>query len=166
MRIEFTVLGDAQPAGSKRAFIPKGWKRAIVTDANPKAKPWKQQVASVGRDAFKRSGGAVLLESPLRLELTIYRTRPKSHFRKNGSISPSAPLWPTTKPDATKCLRAIEDALTGQLWRDDSHICEQVVRKVYGEPARVEVAVEEIGCSTVSELSEQFARSRMTTARE
>jgi hypothetical protein len=35
--ITFTIFGIPQPAGSKRAFIVKG--RAIVTDANSKAKP-------------------------------------------------------------------------------------------------------------------------------
>jgi len=37
----FTVYGRPAPAGSKRAFTPKGWDRAIVVDANPKAKGWK-----------------------------------------------------------------------------------------------------------------------------
>ena len=34
MRLTLQVIGVAQPMGSKRAFIPKGWSRPVVTDSN------------------------------------------------------------------------------------------------------------------------------------
>lgn len=44
-----------------------------------------------------------------------------------------------------KLARAAEDALTGILWRDDAQICDEVIRKRYGEPARVEIEVRTLG---------------------
>lgn len=137
--IRFVVYGEAQPAGSKRAFVPKGWIRPVLTDANPKSKIWKEQVS---REAARVAEGG-LLEGPLRLELAFYRPRPKGHFGKSG-VRPSAPTFPDTRPDTTKLVRGVEDALTGILWRDDSQVCEQLARKLYGEPSRVEVLIEEM----------------------
>ena len=43
-QIAFTVYGEAQPKGSARAFIPRGWKRAVVTSDNPKLKSWEHTI--------------------------------------------------------------------------------------------------------------------------
>ncbi len=121
------VIGKPQPAGSKRAFINRKTGKPIVTDDNPRAKPWQQEIAStVMGERF---------EGPVRLELTFYVRRPKGHFGTGSNsdrLKSSAPRFPTTKPDATKLVRAVEDALThAGLWRDDSQVVEQHVRKVY-----------------------------------
>ena len=79
----------------------------------------------------------------LRVSFTFYRPRPKGHFGAKG-VRPSAPRYPTTKPDVLKLARAVEDALTGVLWRDDAQIVAESIYKDYGEPARVVVTVEEI----------------------
>ena len=42
-------------------------------------------------------------------------------------------MYPITKPDATKMLRAVEDAMTGIAWLDDAQIVRQVVTKRYAE---------------------------------
>lgn len=139
MTIRFVVYGEAQPAGSKRAFVPKGWTRPVVTDANPKAKIWKEQIA---REAARALKGEMLPDGPVRLEVLFYRVRPKGHFTAQGVLRGSAPSHPTTKPDTTKLLRGIEDALTGIAWRDDAQVCEQLARKEFGEPARVEIRME------------------------
>lgn len=137
--IKFTVFGKPQPAGSKRAFIVAG--QARVTDANSKAKPWKQEVAAVAASSMQ---DAKLFEGPLQLHVTFYRPRPKGHFCKRGlSGNGLRSEYPTTKPDATKLLRGLEDACTGIIWRDDAQIVRQFVSKVWGEPARAEVEVTE-----------------------
>lgn len=125
-----TVAGKPEPAGSKRAFVPKGWTRAVVTDANAKAKPWKRMVAACAEE----QAGRVVLEGPLKLTVVFELARPKGHLGKNG-VRASAPAHPTVKPDATKLLRGVEDALTGILWRDDAQIVEQHVTKRYTELA-------------------------------
>ena len=139
--IRFTVYGEAQPAGSKRAFSRPGMRFPVVVDANPKAKDWKLAVAG---EAAKAMAGKSLLTGPVALQLVIYRPRPKGHFgtgKNAGKLKAGAPLRPDTKPDLTKLLRGTEDALRGIVWRDDSQVCRQVNEKLFGEPARVEIVV-------------------------
>lgn len=145
-QLSFTVFGPAQPAGSKRAFVMKGTNRAIVTDANPKASVWKEQVA---REAGIATGVGVhvLFCGPLSLEVLFVLPRPKAHYRTGKhahELRPDAPHFHTKKPDATKLLRAVEDAMTGVVWRDDAQVAHQVVRKVYGHPVRCEITVREM----------------------
>jgi crossover junction endodeoxyribonuclease RusA len=130
--ITFFVPGKPKPAGSKRAFVVKskqsGKMRAIVTDANPQARDWKIDVQHVARTAYTGQP----LEGPLELELSFFMERPKFHFNaKRDAIKPTAPSYPTGKPDASKLCRGVEDALTGMLYRDDSQIVKQTVRKRY-----------------------------------
>lgn len=133
--ITFYVHGKPEPAGSKRAFVNPKTGKAIVTDANAKSKPWKQEVAQTARLALPE--GFTPLDGPVRLVVDFYVARPKGHYgtgKNAGTLREGAPDYPTTKPDATKLLRGLEDALTGIVWRDDSQIVSQTVRKRYGTP--------------------------------
>lgn len=139
---ELTVYGNAEPAGSKRAFYrPKLGVR--IVDANPKSREWKNLVT---QEAGKIANG--LLEGPLRLEVVFWRARPMSHFgigKNAGVLKAAAPAYPATRPDATKLLRGVEDALTGVFYRDDAQIVHQVVGKRWGETAKVTIKVQEMG---------------------
>lgn len=141
--VSFTVLGDAQPAGSKRAFTPKGWDRSIVVDANPNAKAWQQQVA--GEAMLALAGrSAPLFDGPILVEMTFYRSRPRGHFgsgRNAGQLRASAPSHPATRPDALKLARGTEDAMSGIVYRDDAQIVDERLIKRWGDPARVEIVV-------------------------
>lgn len=140
MSVSLTVLGRPQPAGSKRAFQNKHTGRVQVVDASKGSRPWKQQVAGEAS-----SQAPEMLDGPLRLDVTFVLARPKGHFgsgRNAAEIKPSAPPYPATRPDTTKLLRAVEDALTGIVWRDDAQVVEQAARKVYGAPERCEITVE------------------------
>ncbi|KKL67003.1 hypothetical protein LCGC14_2139330 [marine sediment metagenome] len=55
-----------------------------------------------------------LFDEPLVLSCRIYRMRPKS--------KPKKIIYPTTTPDLDNYLKAIKDALTGLVYRDDSLI--------------------------------------------
>ncbi|MBA7632259.1 hypothetical protein ES703_39802 [subsurface metagenome] len=79
----------------------------------------------------------VLLLGPISLKLTFFMGRPKGHFRTGkhaGELRPSAPEHPTSKPDLTKLTRAVEDALTGIIWKDDAQVVKQDTIKVYCGP--------------------------------
>lgn len=130
--IRFTVIGKPQPRGSKRAFpIPNkfGGIRISVTDTNKKSGPWMKVVAETARCAMNGDG---LLNGPLMLNVKFFFARPKGHIGKRG-LKPSAPVHHTVKPDTTKLLRGLEDALKGVCWRDDSQVVEQTATKEYGE---------------------------------
>jgi len=152
MRISFIVYGQAITQGNKRAMpvyskgkplMRSGRQVTRVIEGNPKVYEWRQQVAEV---ATKECYCGYTLE-PVRLTMTFTRPRPKGHYgtgRNASVLKPSAPKYPTTKPDTLKLARAIEDALTSVLWKDDSQVVEHRLYKVYGSQYKVEVVAETI----------------------
>ena len=141
--VQFTAYGLPKPAGSKRAFQHRHTGRIVVTDAAKGSRAWKQEVASAARAAMTNAvvtDSGLLPDGPLGLHVEFFVPRPKGHYGARG-LRPTAPDYPTTRPDVTKLVRAVEDALTGVVWRDDAQVVVQTVSKHYGEPARCEVAV-------------------------
>ena len=134
--VSFTVYGAPQPAGSKTAGMSKSGKM-FVRDSAKGSAPWKRQVAQAAGMAMN---GAGLLDGGLSLTVRFWVPRPKGHYGKRG-LRPSAPQYPTVRPDVTKLLRAVEDACTGVVWRDDAQVVAQHAIKGYDEPARCEVEV-------------------------
>jgi Holliday junction resolvase RusA-like endonuclease len=130
--IAFEVPGKPAPAGSKRAFANPRSGRMIVTDANPAARPWKAAVALAAREAM---GSRALLPGALAVAMIFEVPRPKSHYgsgRNAEVLKRSAPEHPTPRPDLLKLARAVEDACTGVLWRDDAQIVAELLQKRYG----------------------------------
>jgi len=137
--VTFVVWGVAQTAGSKRGFYNKKVHRVIITDDNAKSRPWKAQVTDAAAAVM---AGRPLLEGALSAAFVFYLPRPKSHHGRRGLL-PSAPAFPVVKPDALKLARAVEDALTGVVYRDDSQIVYESLWKAYGKPC-VEITVAEL----------------------
>lgn len=133
--VRFTVSGRAEPRGSKTIGKAKNG-RTFIRDDNPHSKAWMQRVAKAGRQAM---GKVEATDLPCVLVVTIYRPRPKGHFGSRGLLL-SAAAYPATKPDLTKCIRGIEDALNDVVWTDDSRVVEQRTKKRFGD--REEVLVE------------------------
>lgn len=139
MTLTFVAYGQPQPKGSSRAFVPKGWKRPIITSANPKAKGWQQLVAEAASAAIRRVRTFQLLDGPVLISATFYMPRPKSIRDK------SVPHL--KKPDTDKLLRSTVDALSKVVWRDDSQVVEMRAKKFYarpGESPRAEVTVTQL----------------------
>lgn len=128
--IRFTVYGHPEGKGSTRAFLPKGWKRPIITNASAKAKPWQQQISGA---AFDLGESMLTRGIPVLMCLHFFLARPQSDKKK---IKPM-----TTKPDIDKLARLVADGLTGILFEDDSQITDLRVTKNYGFPERVEIEV-------------------------
>lgn len=151
-RVSFNAHGRPQPAGSKKAFPIRrkeggGWVatgRVAVVDDNPHTKNWQAEVACEAAMAMVEAGYSDPLDGPLGLAVTFTLRRPKGHFgsgRNAALVKGSAPRLPVVKPDCTKLLRAVEDACTGVVWRDDAQVVEQLATKRYGEPEGVYVRV-------------------------
>lgn len=137
--VSFTVIGHPEPGGSKRG-IPTGEGVRII-DSNKKVMPWRALVSGAAHEAMN---GATPMRGALGLSLTFYAQRPRAHYgtgRNAGTVKPQAPRAPTVRPDVTKLTRAVEDACTSIVWRDDAQVVVQVARKRYGTPERCEVQV-------------------------
>lgn len=138
--LSFFVAGLPAPGGSKRP-VPIGKGRVALIDDAKRNGPWRERVASEGQQAM---AGLHLLDGPLGLSMRFVLPRPKGHFGtgKNAArVKASAPRWPVVKPDATKFLRAAEDALTKVVWVDDATIVRQFVSKDYGDRPGVLITV-------------------------
>ena len=145
--ISIVVYGIPRPAGSKRAFsIKKNGQytgRTIVTDASGQlGRDWRADVKAA---AIAQHQGPPL-EGALYVEISFGLPRPKSHFG-TGKNAPflrrGAPMAHTKKPDVGKLARAVEDALSGIVWRDDRQIVCALCYKEYTvtEPPGCEIRV-------------------------
>jgi crossover junction endodeoxyribonuclease RusA len=133
--IELTIIGIPAPQGSKTRT------RFGVREDNKRTAPWR---ATVAAEAFTVWHGKQPIDSPVEVDALFVFPRPKSHYRTGRNahlLKDTAPAWCSTKPDADKLARAIGDALTGVLLRDDNLIVEWRIRKVYGHPARCELRI-------------------------
>lgn len=152
VRIQFTVYGVSQPAGSKQSFVPvnrftkepfrrpDGGIVVSTVDANRKSTGWKEQVAFAARQVYQGE----LLTGPLKATFIFYRCRPAGHSGANGlNKKGREAIAPTSKPDVLKLARAVEDACTKVLWHDDAQIVDERLEKRWGEPARVEITIEQ-----------------------
>ena len=81
------------------------------------------------------------LEGPLFVHAVFVMPRPKALCWKR---KPMPRQWHTAKPDSDNLQKALYDALSGMLWRDDRQICQSRTDKVIAsgdEAPRVEVTV-------------------------
>lgn len=139
MMLRFTVYGEAQPQGSAKAFIPKGWSRPVITSDNRSLRSWRQLVAEGANQALGALPAVerALLVEGVRLSIAFYLPRPKS--------LPKRATAHTKKPDLDKLVRSVADSLTATVFRDDSQVCELVAVKHYAadqQPPRVDICVE------------------------
>ena len=144
--IEFMVFGRAATAGNKTAFPFKRKDGSLGVRVTEGRRPGAREHAAAWRVAVQTAGahamsGAGLFAGPLELRIQIVRMRPKSHYGASGALKASAPVYPTTRPDLTKYERAIEDALTGIVWCDDSQVVRKHTGKLYGDSDRTTVTV-------------------------
>lgn len=148
----FFVRGLPQTQGSMKAIESASTGRPIVVQDKPKGlREWRR---AVGDEARRMAGFTAPADGPIRLALHFFLPRPKGHFlpansrRPEPVLSPSAPAFPTTKPDVDKLARAILDALKydGAVYRDDAQVVRMVVSKDYADadyPPGVEVTLAE-----------------------
>ena len=140
------VAGTPRPAGSKRAFRNRGPGRKFIIADDCKAGPaWKAMVKLLAREYW---AGKPAIAGPVLLILDFKVSRPKRHFGTGANAGRIKTVfvkaWPTVKPDTTKFVRAVEDALTGVAWNDDAQVVRQIAQKRYagpGEQAGVTILV-------------------------
>lgn len=136
--LAFQVYGTPRPGGSKRPFRNKHTGRIALVESGKHTPEWRADVRAAA-EAAMQANGVPLMAGPLRLRAVFKLARPKGHYRKSGEVKPGAPDHPATKPDTTKLLRALEDALNGLVWLDDAQIVSQCAEKQYttGRPGAI-----------------------------
>lgn len=136
-----SVRSKPATAGSKRAFHSKKTGKTWITDNCKRGKEWRATVRAAVAAQMRSS---TLYEGALFLHVDFFLRRPKSHYRTgkfSHLLKNSAPRFPTKKPDTTKLLRAIEDALTDVLWVDDAQVVAQFTTKDYSDLPGADVSL-------------------------
>lgn len=126
--VKFSVFGQPVPQGSKRAFG-----KNVVEVADARLRSWRHDVASV---AHTEMNGTQPFTGPVTVQLYFHFARPKGHYgtgRNAERLRPTAPVSPQVKPDLDKLVRAVLDALTGVVFRDDSLVVNLIAGKGYVE---------------------------------
>lgn len=132
--IEFHILGEPAPGGSKRYVGHRKGKPLLVDDCKRNGK-WRDMVALLAKNHMQKNPDLKMFEGvPLEVQFTFYVRRPKSHFKTNvsyGLLRDDAPDFPVVKPDVLKLARSTEDALTGIAWDDDARVVSELISKRY-----------------------------------
>lgn len=129
-KIVFFVDGVPKPAGSKTPMFNKYTNKTVIIDACKLSKKWKQTIAKVAVE-YKPEEPIV---GPVKLSVLFLMPRPKCHYRSgkfSTILKEDAPQYHIIKPDSLKLTRAVEDALTGIIYADDSQIVKEKNDKRY-----------------------------------
>jgi crossover junction endodeoxyribonuclease RusA len=113
---------EPAPQGSKRSL---GNGRMI--ENCKRVKPWRE---AVRQEAIKTE--VDLIPCACNVSIVFRFLRPRSHFKKDGTLKQSAPKWLITRRgDVDKLLRSTFDGLTGALLVDDSLVVTVSAEKRY-----------------------------------
>lgn len=95
---------------------------------------WRTAIADEARDAI---GSAPAIDGPVSVRVDFVMPRLRSHFlpanrrRPVPELRADAPVWQCGRPDVDKLSRALLDAITGVVIRDDGQVAALTARKPY-----------------------------------
>jgi crossover junction endodeoxyribonuclease RusA len=120
--VHFAVRGIPRPQGTARAFVAGG-RAYLATDTNRPNSPigaWRSAIRNLAQTAM---GDQDLLAGPVDVTATFSMPRPAS--------LPKRVTQPDARPDLDKLARALLDAMTGVVIRDDAQVVGLQLRKRY-----------------------------------
>lgn len=114
----------------------KNGRIAIVDTSGKDGKIWRHIIQDRATQAMEEYANGIVL-SPVSLYVKFTIARPRYHYGKGKNDGVLLPKFRyakhVSKPDTTKLVRALEDALTGVVWKDDAQVFSQYAHKVYGQ---------------------------------
>lgn len=121
MKLEFEVLGDPAPQGSKRVYNGR-----VVEAAGQKLKTWRKAIAAACVEA--RQDNNIFFTGPVQVRVTFHLPRPKT-------VTIEKRLNPIVPPDLDKLLRGLLDGIgqSEMVWGDDSQVIGITAYKYYAD---------------------------------
>lgn len=131
----FTIPGEPTGKGRARAARTKFGVRMFTPE---KTRSYEAIVRSIAAEAM---GTMTPIEGPVAMHLRAYFSPPKSLKKADRKLANAEELPVTKKPDASNVMKAIEDAMNGIVFKDDSQIVLATICKLYSPRPRVEVEI-------------------------
>lgn len=95
------------------------------------------------KTCYMNAGGGIFNnKEPVKLQVTAYFPIPKSTSKKKAAQMLAKEILPAKKPDADNILKAVNDALNGLAYGDDSQVCFECINKYYDLNPRLEITVD------------------------
>jgi crossover junction endodeoxyribonuclease RusA len=146
--IAFVVSGRPVPQGGLTRS-PSG---GLYHSGGPRLRRWRAAIGLAARDA---AGGQPVITGPVVVVGRFVLARPANHYLPANGRRPvrqlrlDAPKYPAGMPDVDKLARALLDALTGVVFRDDAQVASLMAVKLYEtddlpEGVRVRVSTLEV----------------------
>jgi len=124
----FEILGNPVPQGRPRAYR----RGKLIGVYDPKnSREWKNYVKT--KLSFCENKPVTPIDTAIKVRMIFYFLKPKSKPKKVVSH--------TVRPDLSNCIKAIEDAMNGIIYTDDSRIISLLAEKYYGERPGVKIDV-------------------------
>ncbi len=141
MQTKITIPGEPATKGSTRSFTSARTGKVVTLPASNRTDEYEARVKLAARQKWE--GKPTRL--PVRLCITFWLKRPKSHYRSgrySRYVRHKAPFEHVKRPDLDKLLRAILDGLTGVIYEDDSQVYDIKASKFYSGEPRTALLVE------------------------
>lgn len=136
--VNFIVPGIPVAKGRARSFIRAGH----VAHYTPE--PTARYENLVRLEAKRAMGSWEPMQGAVELVLRLYMPIPASWSKKKRQEAVEGTLRPTTKPDCSNVLKAIEDAMNGVVFADDKQVVEVTITKLYSALPQACVQVTEV----------------------
>lgn len=118
--LDVFIPGIPRPQGSKKSLGPRR-----MVESSVHVGPWRERVAWFSAQALV---GAAPIERLVPVVTSVEFVMPRPLSAPKRSTPPAI-----RQPDLDKCLRAINDALTGIAWVDDAQVVRTITEKRIAE---------------------------------
>ena len=129
MRLQVTIPVEPVPKARARTIRTR---TGAVFSYTPRRTAHAENLI---RDWVMRLGHFFPSGTPIMIEATFYRQKPKTARKKE--------TLPTSRPDIDNYFKLLTDALEKFIYHNDSQITTAIIMKRFGSPPRIELKIEE-----------------------
>ena len=134
MTFTFEIVGEPQGKGRPRFSTRGGF---VKTYTPEKTASYENFVKLCYLNKYKGQK----LDGEIIAEIIAYFSIPNSFSKKKRSEAIVGKIKPTKKPDTDNIAKTILDSLNGIAFEDDKQVVALLVKKLYGEEAKVVVSL-------------------------
>ena len=134
MTFTFEIVGEPQGKGRPRFSTRGGF---VKTYTPEKTASYENFVKLCYLNKYKGQK----LDGEISADIIAYFSIPKSFSKKKRYQAIEGKIKPTKKPDTDNIAKTILDSLNGIAFEDDKQVVALLVKKLYGEEAKVVVTL-------------------------